>query len=747
MSFWKGIERMKLKVKPISCEYIYHSENYKVARYADIGSGKEFVATGRELPVACPAVLEGEFVKTRKYGEQFQVERYEEILSKEPKEIVEYLAFLKIKGMGRITAKRIVELYKEDTYDALQDIEKLRKVKGISLKKAEDIVQEYSQKKAMRHFYEATERFHLSAKTVTQVYYKFHQYKDGLKMIVERPYLLCTVEGISFAVIDNVLKGEADFSPFNRDRMIYGIMSVIIANETNGHVFCLPEWLVQASVSCLFAEIQCSWQEAEAAVKTTINDMVRSKKLIYSFQAIYRKGMYEAECSAAKRMLELLHTPVKREVEKRNVVSFIERQSKKTGIELSKKQAEGVVEALRNNVCIITGGPGRGKTTLLKFLLAGEKEIRKGSEIVLCAPTGRAARKMAENAGCPASTIHSLLQIHNEELNMDLEKINADLVIIDEVSMVGMTLLANLLSSIQNGTRLILIGDKDQLPSVQAGQAFAELIASGIIPTVVLDKAFRQAEGSSIIENGDRINENRLPLILDNSFSHFPAYKEKEALDKLLGNIKELLNKGFSANDIQILTPYRKKTELGSVALNRYLQEIFNPKSFGKMELSTASGKVVFREGDRVIHLQNEGTINNGDVGIIENVYPSEKSFSVKFETGESKVYESSEFVNVQHAYALTVHKAQGSEYPVVVMPFLPIFGRMRQRNLLYTAVTRAKEVFVIIGDEKSIFYAAANPGGVRNSYLAYRIRSAENIIKDKQNEQPYRQLSMNLSD
>ena len=357
---------------------------------------------------------------------------------------------------------------------------------------------------------------------------------------------------------------------------------------------------------------------------------------------------------------------------------------------------------------------------------------------MLGAPTGRAARRMTENAGEEASTLHHLLEIFDEEEEIGSLQIAADVVIVDETSMVSTRLMYLLVSAISDDCRLILIGDKNQLPSVKAGKVFADLIASGIFTTVTLDKNFRQAEGSSIPMNGDRINGNHMPLLFDQSTQLICSYGEKDTLSYLIGIVKDLVeNKGIPDRDIQILTPFRKRTELGADRLNIHLQAVFNPPVPEKLELR--SGAEVFREGDRVIHLKNEEDVSNGDMGYITSIDTAGKKVLVTFETRVKKEYERSDLKHLEHAYALTIHKAQGSEYPYVLLPFVGLFGQMRTRPLLYTALTRARKCIKIIGNEQSLSYAAENAGEMRNSYLAYR------IVSLAQADETYVQMGLEL--
>lgn len=409
---------------------------------------------------------------------------------------------------------------------------------------------------------------------------------------------------------------------------------------------------------------------------------------------------------------------------------------KRQKLALSKEQRNAVSYALTETVSIITGGPGTGKTCLLQVLICAEEMLHPEGKLTLCAPTGRAARKMAESIGKVAVTMHHLLEIRQEEQEREEEeelKLSTDLVIVDECSMVSMQLLYALLKALDKGTRLVLIGDCDQLPSVQAGNVFADLIGSQVFPVTYLTKTFRQKQGSAILTNASCVNRGRGRFLWNTDCMLCQTWQEEDTLDGLLQVIRALQKQGISSKAMQVLTPFRSKTKLGCIQLNRVLQELMNPKTAGTVELLV--GSRCFRKGDKVMHLENEEDVSNGDVGYITEINQTERKLTILYETGVERTYTSEEFSMLELAYALTVHKAQGSEYDCVILPFTKIFGRMRQKNLLYTAMTRARKKLVIVGNEETLWYASGNRMERRNSYLGFRLMDGNRMRKVAHNE------------
>ncbi|MCD8110865.1 MAG: AAA family ATPase [Clostridiales bacterium] len=735
-----AVQPAELQLRASPVREIYSSDTYHVAAYMDLDTGKNFTAVGASLCSHCSSILHGRWTKS-KYGKQFAVSFYEEIRPDGNREIENYLVYANIKHIGRVLARRVVAEYGADTYDAMESVDMLSKIRGISEAKAEEIVKSYKSKAVMQDYFRLLSEFGIPASRVDPVYQKFGRIKDGADILRGRPYLLCMVEGISFETVDSAMK-KKDFDPYHPDRVLFGVMEAVFRNETDGNVFIRLPALEDRAMDVLGkTDRQLDYWRMKNAVRWTANQMVREKILVYDLGVVYRKNMYTAESGIAEKLASMIAAETKRS--RADAERAEAKAEKKSGLCLSGKQREGVVNALLNNVYIITGGPGKGKTTLLKVLLEAEKILSKDSEVALCAPTGRAARKMAENAGMPASTIHHLLSLmpgQDKSVNDMKEAMRLfDLVVMDESSMCDIMLFYMLIHALSGHTRLILIGDKDQLESVQAGNVFGELTSSGAIPMTVLDKNFRQGDGSRIVSNGDRINYNQTPLEWDSDCRLVKTYTEQDTLDNLLRQVVQVHESGVSFDDIQVLTPFRSNTQLGAASLNTRLQEVFNPEDPAKTQVPF--GTRIFREGDRVIHInKNEEEVSNGDMGEVIHINPVQKEVTVQFETGVEKVYDKSELPQLDLAYAMTVHKSQGSEYPYVVMPFVQIFGRMRTRRLLYTAFTRAKKGICIIGNEQTISYAAANPGTIRDTYLAYRV-----IAMKQEKESEPEQLSLEL--
>lgn len=721
-------------IKAMPGHLIYDGTNgYRVVSYTNLDTKDSFVGAGRNIPDSYgECILTGYFSVHKKYGKQFIVEQSQEVLPDEPQKMVEYLVFAKIKGLGRKMAERIVAKYGENTYAAMESEEMLEKIHGISAKKAAEFSRLFKEKLEMKNYYQYMKELGLPVSYAGVIYEKFSEEENGFELVQKRPYLMCICEGVDFLKVDQAVKCLPSFSGYRSDRIRFGIYYALERSESMGNVFCFPQRLLEDVQKILQIYENPEW------IKHMINTMIKEKDLVYSYKGIYREVMYDAETFVAERICRWVRYP-KEQIDTEKLNEIIKELEQSEGKCLEKSQKNSVFNSFFYPVSIVTGGPGCGKTFTINFIIRAFRKMYPEKRVVLCAPTGRAARRLSESTGMPAQTIHSLLGLHKDEFHHDIEAVDADLVIADEFSMCSMTLSASFFSALNPETKLILSGDQDQLPSVQAGNVFSDLVGCRMIPTTVLDVVFRQAEGSSITANSRLINKNTLlggkPLYTDESFRWILSYTEEDCLKKVLYTVKTALTVS-KPEDVIVLTPFRTKTLLGDESLNHYLQDIFNPQAFGKAEMK--NGKRVFRIGDRVIHLKNETAVNNGDMGNIISI--SQDSLTVRFETGEERSYERSEFNLLKHAYALTIHKSQGSEYKKVILPFIPAFGRMRKRNLLYTAITRAKKEVTLVGDPESIRVAAATPGNHRNTYLGYRI-----MIGCKE-ENTFQQMSFQFS-
>lgn len=680
--------------------------------------GRRFVAVGNGLPdnVGLNVLLKGKFVTNKTYGRQFEVEHWEEVIPKTTDGIREYLYVAKIKHIGKVTADRIVAMYGEESIEVLQDATALAKVNGISPKKAAEIVEDYQLKKKSRELIMALNDFGISPKKAPKIEKKFKT--SALKVANERPYLLTFIEGISMAKIDTVLLRKKKFDPANKDRLTAAMHTVFMMNESRGNLFIPPDSFVENVYRMVNPD------RIESVSKDTIREVVNQKVKKGSIKffggMLYTKRAYEAEEDTAEALV-----PFIQDNGGKDVTDLIKGFEKKLNVELSPKQKEAVVHAFKHGISIITGGPGRGKTTTLKMILEIYEYLYPQDEILLCAPTGRAARRMTESTGRPASTIHKALRLRDEDDEPD-ENLTADCIIMDESSMCDMFLAAALFTHIKSGARIILVGDVNQLPSVRAGNVLRELINSKKIFTTWLDKVFRQGEGSSIIDNSDCINDGEPEkLRWDNESRFINSSSPERTLQNILDVIAEKRTKEKD-DDIQILTPFKKKTVLGADNLNIVLQRILNPLEEGKREVTI--GGHIWRTGDRIMNVKNEerdeANMSNGDTGKISYINKEEKIVRIAFDFGTTVEYEFSEIEErLIHAYAVTIHKSQGSEYPDVIIPLTMEHKALLQRNLVYTAITRAKSNVTMIGEKEALLYAIGNDSGRdRNTYLAARI-------------------------
>lgn len=660
------------------------------------------------------------------YGEQFLMEHYE---VQEPENAVameRYLASGAIKGVGAKLAARIVRRFKEDTFRIMEEEpERLAEVSGISEKSAHAIYEQFVEKRELRHAMLFLQQYGISNTLAVKIY---ERYKGQMEVVLtENPYRLAEdIDGVGFRIADEIatkvgLRSDSEY------RVRAAIFYVLTQAGTNGHVY-LPEEEVLTQ-TCELLEL------GRENVKRQIEFLQIEKKLIVKEvegdRLLYGATAYYTELNTARMLLDLNVSYDLPDSILQTKLAALERTE---GIEPDELQQKAVFETARHGVFVLTGGPGTGKTTTIRTMLNFfEKE---GLDILLAAPTGRAAKRMTETTGREARTIHRLLELKVSEgmgNRMSFERneenpLECDLIIIDEMSMVDIYLMHALLKAIPIGTRLVLVGDVNQLPSVGPGNVLRDIIGSGCFSVVTLDKIFRQAQESDIVTNAHKIHAGE-EIRLDNKSKDF-FFLQREDLtviqQSILYLVKEKLAKHLRVKpqEIQVLTPMRKG-ELGVERLNVLLQEHLNPADPGKKEKEHAKG--IFREGDKVMQIKNNyqteweirsrygipvesGTgVFNGDCGIVQEINFFSERISVCFDEGRIAEYPFSQLDELELAYAATIHKSQGSEYPAVVLPLLTGPRLLMNRNLLYTAVTRAKQCVTIVGNAATVWAMIEN--------------------------------------
>lgn len=683
----------------------------------------------------------GNYIMHPTYGKQLNIKQYEKIVPTTEKGIKKYLASGAIRGVGEKLAVKIVNKFGKDTLDIIENYpEKLATVRGISKEKAINISSIFHEQVELRKV-----MIYLQEYSISPIYaMKFYKrYKgEAINIIKENPYTLANeFIGIGFKTADKIAYklGVGINSPF---RIKAGIKHCLNMSISNGNVCVYKEELIEMSQKLL----QVSGTEIDNIVmemqieKSLIQEKIQEKTVIYS------NSLFYSENYVAKKLLELSMNTLDKS---KNILNEIIEIEKNTNIKLAEKQREAVIESMFKGVLVITGGPGTGKTTTINTIITLLN--KEGYVIELAAPTGRAAKRMSEATGMEAKTIHRLLGINflsdnsnrqTFEKNED-DPIEADVIIIDESSMVDITLMFNLLKAIDIGTRLILVGDVDQLPSVGPGNVLKDIINSNCIKVVCLEEIFRQARESAIIMNAHRINKGEYPKLNEKNKDFF--FVKRNLIDDVVTGILDLtINrlpkyiKCDTIKDIQILTPMRKSA-IGAINLNQTLQESLNPKSEDKKEYQYRS--TTFREGDKVMQIKNnynmkwtvynnmnfkedEGLgVFNGDEGIIKGINLSLETITVSFDDGKIVNYDFSQLDELELSYAITIHKSQGSEYKVVIIPVHSGPPMLLSKNLLYTAVTRAKSLAVLIGIEDTLYKMVDNNREVsRNSFLSERL-------------------------
>ena len=671
------------------------------------------VAPGEHLTVT------GTWETHPQHGEQLRAEELERSLPEEEDEILAYLSSGICKGVGPATARSIVERFGLDTLDILEtEPERLQMIRGITAKKAMEIGAMFRQHMGLRRLMEFLSRYQLPPVLAIRLR---QQYGDGaLEMVRRNPYLLSDdVCGVDFSVTDTMALSMG-FAEDCGERLRAAVTFELTFNENNGHVFLPRDKLLSATCQLL----DCGLEQVEAALDALTERHAVVIERIANVQAVYLRRLWEAESSACARLLALLDMDADQSRYAERTVAEIEREQ---GITYAPMQRQAVALAAKAGVMLLTGGPGTGKTTTVRGIVALFQKM--GLSIVLAAPTGRAAKRMSELTGMEAQTIHRLLgTTWNETAHQvtfqktEKEPLEAEAVIVDEMSMVDVALFSALLRALRPGTRLVLVGDADQLPSVGAGNVFSDLIRSRKIETVFLREVFRQAEQSAIIRNAHRVNLGQSPELSGNQGDFFFLCRRdaQRAVSTVLELCRTRLpdNMHIPAEQIQVLTPTRKGP-CGTVNLNRLLQDALNPKAPGKRELTW--GERVFRVGDRIMQTRNDydvmwekddGTVGtglfNGDVGRIADIDAGGEWLALDFD-GRKALYSVEMLSEIDLAYAQTVHKAQGSEYRCVVLAAMPAASGLMVRGVLYTALTRARELLVIVGDDAAIRSMAAN--------------------------------------
>ena len=672
------------------------------------------VAPGEHLTVT------GTWETHPQHGEQLKVQELERSLPEDEDEIFDYLSSGVCKGVGPTTARRIVDRFGLETLDILEaEPERLQMIKGITAKKAMEIGALFRQHMGLRRLMEFLSRYQLPPVLAIRLR---QQYGDGaLEMVRRNPYLLSDdVCGVDFSVTDTMALSMG-FAEDCGQRLEAAVTFELTYNENNGHVFLPKDKLLSATCQLL----GCGAEQVETALDALAERHAVVIQKIANVEAVYLRRLWEAETSACARLPALLEVDADRSRFADKAVAEIEREQ---GITYAPLQRQAVELAAKTGVILLTGGPGTGKTTTVRGIVALFQKM--GLNIVLAAPTGRAAKRMSElTGGMEAQTVHRLLGMSWNEATHQVtfqktekEPLEAEAVIVDEMSMVDVSLFSALLRALRPGTRLVLVGDADQLPSVGAGNVFSDLIRSKKIETVFLREVFRQAEQSAIIRNAHRVNLGESPELKGNQGDFFFLCRRdaQRAVSTVLELCKTRLpdNMHIPADQIQVLTPTRKGP-CGTVNLNRLLQEALNPKVPGKREILW--GERVFRVGDRIMQTRNDydvvwqkadGTVGtgmfNGDVGRIVEIDQSGEWLALDFD-GRTAPYSTEMLSEIDLAYAQTVHKAQGSEYRCVVLAAMPSAPSLMVRGVLYTALTRARELLVMVGDDAAVRSMAAN--------------------------------------
>ena len=722
----------------------------RVKDYADL---VPVIGNLLDVNVGSVLLVEGNWKVDAKYGRQFVAESWEETLPATVYGMEKYLGSGLIKGVGPKFAKRIVQRFGIDTFAIIEDnVELLIEVDGIGDKRVRMIAESWEKQKEIKNVMLFLQENGVSTSYAAKIYKQYGN--DSIPTVKENPYRLADdIWGIGFRTADQIAQ-KMGFDKNSFVRLRSGIMYTLSELSNEGHVYAEKQQLIKAASELLEAEAENVIMTMDEMLKK--EDLIQEKNIIKtdengnSQEVIYLPPFFFAEVGTASKLRKLAASPAtdrlwtglmkaRAESGKADLSVDVEAIEKKVGMTYDDVQRDAIRQAATAKVMVLTGGPGTGKTTTTHGIISAYKAY--GLKILLAAPTGRAAKRMTEATGLEAKTIHRLLECKPPEgyKKNEEDPLEGDVLIVDECSMIDIVLMNSLLKAIPQNMRLILVGDIDQLPSVGAGNVLRDIIDSGTFPVIRLTRIFRQAQTSRIIMNAHKINEGKMPDISNGRNTDF-FFMENEDAEAVVPQIVELVKQKLpnyyhvESQQIQVLTPMQRGV-VGATNLNLALQEAINPtehevfmRGRGAVMMpkdTLRRSGFAFRADDKVMQIKNnyDKEVFNGDIGIIESVDAENRTLKVNFDN-RSIEYDVSELDELIHAYATTIHKSQGSEYPIVVMPILMNHYVMLQRNLIYTGITRAKKVLVIVGTKKALSYAVRNVTvEKRNTLLKERLQ------------------------
>lgn len=676
------------------------------------------VGETQDLEVGDELELDGEETTHKIYGEQFKFTTYKKVLPKTESALIEYIAD-NVKGVGKKTASLIIGLFGEDAVDVIRYTpSKLNEIKGLNEAKIYELNRFFNEEWEKWNIIEYLSGFNISVVTANKIYQTLGT--DTITIVKQNPYsLMSFVKKLDFKTVDEIGK-NLGINLDSEERVDTGIIYAINKITEFGHTCVEKENLVKYASNIL----EVGTKDIENGItRLVLNDKLYIQKM-NDKDFVFRRSFYLAEDNIAKNIV----IRTKENVKTKNYDKLIEKVSKKNNIVLSDEQKEAISTSLNNNITIITGGPGTGKTTIIKCIIDILEDIKK--EYVLCAPTGRATKRIKETTGKEAKTLHRLLEITKVDDNdidmfyeLPVTPIDTDVVIVDEASMIDCMLMNNLFKALNSSTKVIMVGDVNQLPSVGPGSVLKDIINSNATNVVYLKQIYRQSAMSDIIVNAHRVNEGIYPEFKTKDTDLF--YIKTDSIESTLAEISSLVSYRIESfakldilKDLQVLTPM-KKTQLGTIELNTLLQNVLNPKSSSKNEKEFNNR--IFREGDKVMQIVNNydkkfsingehfDGIYNGDIGYIKEVDNLNQRLIVLFDEEKEVIYEFDELDQLEHAFAVTIHKSQGSEFDYVILPLYTGYQKLFTRNLLYTAMTRAKKMLVIVGSTNIINFMVDN--------------------------------------